>query len=248
MVDGLAPVVHVLEDPLRAAEAAAERLLALAESALRERGRFVLAVSGGRTPEPLYALLGRRRSGSPSWHLFLCDERLVPPEDPRSNLGLVRRLWLEPARFPEASVHRVYTDLPADGAAERYDAALREFFGVGPGPTFDVVLLGIGPDGHTASLFPGSPTLAERDRWAVADKAPALEPPVARVTLTLPALSRARTALFLVSGADKRSAVVRILGGGEAGPVSPLPAARVSSAGPVEWFLDRPAAGSLSSE
>jgi 6-phosphogluconolactonase len=246
MVDGLAPVVHILADPLRAAEATADRLLALAETALRERGRFVLAVSGGRTPEPLYALLGRRRSGSPNWHLFLCDERLVPPEDPRSNLGLVRRLWLGPARFPEASVHAVETGLPADEAAERYNAALRAFFGVGPGPTFDLLLLGIGPDGHTASLFPGSPSLAERDRWAVAEKAPALDPAVARVTLTLPALSRARTALFLVSGADKQSSVARILGGGEPGPSSLLPAARISCAGPVEWFLDRRAAGGLS--
>ena len=245
MVDGLAPVVRVLDDPAAAAEAAAERLLGLADAALHERGRFVLAASGGRTPEPLYALLGRRRSGSPSWHLFLCDERLVPTEDPRSNLGLLRRLWLGPADFPDRGVHGVDTSALPDAAATRYDRTLREFFGPGPGPTFDVALLGIGPDGHTASLFPGSPTLTVRDRWAVAEPSPGLDPQVARVTLTLPALARARHALFLVAGADKRSAIDHILGGGAAPTASALPAALVASVGPVEWFLDRPAAGGL---
>lgn len=245
MVGRLAPVVRVLPTPALAAQAAGVRLLQLADAAIRERGRFVLALSGGATPEALYASLGTRRIGSVGWEFFLCDERLVPPQDSRSNIGQVRRLWLGPASVPEASVHPVDTSVPAEEAARRYGAALRQFFGPSPGPTFDLVLLGIGPDGHTASLFPGSSTLEVRDLWAVAEPSPGLPPVVPRVTMTLEALGRARAAVFLVTGAEKRAAVAAILGRPGAAKEPVLPAKRVATVAAVEWFLDLEAAREL---
>lgn len=236
--------VRVFHDPPSAALAAAERIVRVSDAAVRQRGRFAIAVSGGRTPEPLFRALARVPDGPqrwPSWQLFCCDERCVPPDDDRSNLGLARRRWLEPADFPPGNVHPVDTSLPAEEAARRYDAQLRAFFRAMTEATFDVVVLGIGPDGHTASLFPGSSTLEVADRWAVAEPNPALPPRVARVTLTLEALGRARTAVFLVCGSDKRAVVATLLA--RTGPGSlPLPAARVRPSETTEWFLDREAA------
>jgi len=245
VVDRLNRVVHVYPDPASAARAAAERLVRLSDAAV-ERGRpFALALSGGRTPEPLYRALGSWPDGArrwPSWQLFWCDERCVPQDDPRSNAGLARRLWLGPCRFPEENVHPVDTAVPMEEAAQRYERLLRTAL-VGTGATFDAVVLGVGADGHTASLYPGAAALRATGRWVVGEPSPSQPPDVPRVTLTLEGIGRARTAVFLVTGRDKRPALRRILLPPEPGADAlRLPAAQVTALEGVEWFVDRDAA------
>jgi 6-phosphogluconolactonase len=249
VVGPLSPSVRVLPDAGAAARAVAERLRAIAAEATRRSGRCRVAISGGRTPGPMFDALAATPGGAAAWsawQLYWCDERIVAPEDPRSNFGLARQRWLAPARFPEANVHRIPTDSTAERAAEAYERTLRAHFPSGKAPTFDAVVLGMGPDGHTASLFPGSPNLDVVDRWVVAEPRPGQPPPVPRVTLTLEGLARARVAVFLVAGADKRAALARVLGaaGTPAGPR--LPAARVRAVESVEWFVDRDAADGAS--
>ena len=246
MVDNVTRTVRVLDEPESTARAGGPPHRRAGRAARRPRGRFVIAFSGGRTPVPLFRALADLSDGPrrwASWELFCCDERCVPRDDERSNLGLARELWLEPSRFPSANVHPVETSGPPEEAARRYDAQLRTFFGTRPGPTFDAVVLGVGPDGHTASLFPGSSTLGVTGRWAVAELTPQMPPPVPRVTLTLEALGRARTAVFLVCGSDKRAALAQILLRRRPPPATaPLPAARVVAVDTTEWFIDRAAA------
>lgn len=242
MVDGLTRVLNVLPDAATAATAVVDRLVALSDRALEEERPFALAVSGGRTPEPMFRALAARPDGPrrwPRWRLFWCDERMVPPGDERSNFGLARRLWLDPAHFPAANVHPVEASAMVADAAVRYEATLRRELGAGNGPTFDAVVLGVGPDGHTASLFPGSASLDVRDRWVVCEPRPSQPPLVPRVSLSLEGIGRARVALFLVAGADKRSILSRVLvEERSSGPGASLPAARVTAVESVEWFVD----------
>lgn len=245
MVERVNRTVRVLPDATAAGRAVAERLIALSD-APRAPGRdFLVAISGGRTPEPMFRALAGRADGSrrwPVWQLFWCDERLVPPDDPRSNFGVVRRLWIDPAGFPPGHVHPVGTGTSAEEAARRYEGALRAFFERADAATFDAVVLGVGPDGHTASLFPGAASLDVTDRWVVAEPRPTQPPDVPRVTLTLEAIARARTAIFLVCGPDKRAALSRLLVPPDRTPgAEALPAARVTARESVEWFLDRDA-------
>jgi 6-phosphogluconolactonase len=244
VVEPLRTDLWVHPDAETAARAAAHRLLGLGERAAAARGRFSVAVSGGRSPEPMFRELASAASPDRwgSWEVFWCDERLVPPADPRSNVGLARRLWLGPGSVPEARVHPIPTSGTAAGAARTYEGELRRFFGDAPAPAWDAVVLGVGPDGHTASLFPGSSTLGVRDRWVVAEPHPGQPPAVPRVSLTLDALSHARVAIFLVCGAEKRPILSRLLGSGTGPrPKSELPAARVRAVESVEWFVDRDA-------
>ncbi len=238
----------VLPDVASAARAVLARLVDLADEARAQRGRFALAVSGGQTPEPLFRALASRGTGEDAWsgwHIFWSDERAVPPTDPRSNFGEAGRLWLGPAAVPDGQVHPIRTDGPGiDAMARTYEAELREFFPGPPGAaTFDAVLLGVGPDGHTASLFPGSPTLEAGGRWVVAEPRPAVPPLVPRVSLTLDAIGRARVVLFLVGGTAKREVLARVFADpNRGGPRAALPAARVQALDAVEWYVDRGAA------
>jgi 6-phosphogluconolactonase len=217
-----------------------------------ERQRFGVALAGGSTPLALYRLLGRRGRltppGSLPWrdiHLFWGDERLVAPEHPQSNYGAVRHALLEALGLPAANVHRIRGELQtAEAAADAYEQELRWFFGLDPGelPRLDLVFLGLGDDGHTASLFPGHPATAERQRLAVAVHLPPPGPD--RVSLTLPVLNRAAAVVFLVAGAGKR-AVLRRLVAGDATPAA-LPALGVHPAeGDLLLLADRDAAGDL---
>jgi 6-phosphogluconolactonase len=242
-----APTVRVLPDPERLAAAAAEEFVRAALAATGERGRFAVAVSGGSTPLRLFRLLARRGHLTPPgplpWpaiHWFWVDERAVPAEDPQSNYGAWRAA-LAGAPVGEARIHRVAGELAAEDAAERYDSELRAWFGHALSwPRFDLVLLGMGNDGHTASLFPGSEALAEAERWAVA---PRIHPPgPARVTLTLPAINAARRVVFLVSGDEKAETLRRVLDE----PAAGLPAQAVRPAdGELTWLVDAAAAAAL---
>jgi len=211
---------------------------------VESHGDFRLVLSGGNTPRLLYEHLGRRpyrdRVPWPRLRIFWGDERFVPHNDPASNFGMALRAFLLDAPIPRAHVHPIPTDGEPADAARRYEALLREIRasdGAKPTrPLFDVVLLGLGADGHTASLFPEAPALEERERWVVAIDGQ----PLPRISLTLPAIASSRHAIFLVAGADKQTAAMGAIGGDRT-----LPAARVKSEGEVVWFLDREAAAPL---
>ncbi|HTP56477.1 MAG TPA: 6-phosphogluconolactonase [Thermoplasmata archaeon] len=234
---------------------AASRALAVeiqgrAREAVRARGSFQLVLAGGSTPIPLYERLARRSSSGVPWDrtdVWFGDERCVGPHRPESNYRMARRALLARAGIPPSRIHRIRGELGSAAlAARQYRAELVARFGALPAgrPWFDLVLLGIGPDGHTASLFPGSPALRERSRAAVAVRVPGRPPYVPRVTLTLPALAAAREVAFLVAGDDKAEAVRAALDGRSSAARRP-PAGRVRARGPVRWFLDRAAAQEL---
>lgn len=210
--------------------------------AVRSQGRCALVLSGGSTPRPLYGLLASRFRGQIPWahvHVFWGDERYVPPADPHSNYRMARETLLDRVPCPAANVHPMPTHLSdPDAAARDYEAVVRSYF-AGEPPAFDLVLLGLGEEGHTASLFPGSTALEERTRWVVAVKTPA-DPPT-RLTLTLPVLNRAAHAYFLVAGASKGRALHHILSGAADPGVFPAAGVRLDS-GTVTWWVDRDAA------
>lgn len=231
--------------------AAAERVVRYAAEAIARRGRFDWALAGGSTPERLYRLLASAeyatRLDARHVHLFFGDERCVPPSHPDSNYRMVANSLLDGLPVPPEQVHRMPAELPPEEAARRHEAELERHFGlcVGAGlPSFDLVLLGMGSDGHTASLFPGSPALAESRRWVVADSVPALR--TTRLSLTLPVLNAAARVLFLVAGEDKAERLREVLTGESADPAAPLPAACVRPiSGELEWLVDAPAASRL---
>ncbi len=215
----------------------------VSRAAVRREGRFVVALSGGRDPAPLFGRLAASKADLP-WdktHVFQADEHCVPKGYPESNLGMIERALLQHVAVPPANVHPVPVDRGAERAAEEYEAEMRRFFGPKERgtPRFDLILLGLGADGHTASLFPGDPALAEKQRWAVAVARP--EPEPGRVTLTLPVIGAARAVVFLVTGEEKAAALKAVL----EGPPDGLPAARaVSRQGRTAFLVDK-AAGSL---
>jgi 6-phosphogluconolactonase len=247
----MSPLVRRVADAEAVARTAAEEIVNAAARAVAARGRFTLALSGGSSPRRLYQLLAdarqpyRQRIRWDAVHLFFGDERHVPPGDPDSNYRMAREALLE--QVPSASVHRIRAELEdAEAAAAAYEADLALSFGLDaardPPPRIDLVLLGLGPDGHTASLFPGSSALEERRRWVVAPWVERLR--AHRITLTLPVLDRARAVLFEVSGAEKAEALARVLAPAP-GAESP-PAARVRlEDGPVVWIADAAAASRL---
>jgi 6-phosphogluconolactonase len=216
--------------------------VAAARNAIRRRGRCLLALSGGSTPRLVYPLLASRpRIDSVDWsrvEFFWGDERAVPPEHPESNFRLASTLLLDhlPGVRP-AAVHRMPADAPdSEAAAARYEAELKRAFDVRPGtsrrPRFDLIWLGMGPDGHTASLFPGASTLAERRRWVLPATAPKTSAVGGRMTFTLPLINAARAVMFVVAGADKAEAVRSVRSGAR-----DLPAARVRATSTL-WLLD----------
>lgn len=214
------------------------RFTRAAGAAVRERGRFAVALSGGRTPEPVYRQLAANGTGAIPWsaiHLFWSDERFVAPDDEQSNYRMVRELLLSSVAISASNVHRLATELPdPDETARKYEEHLRAFFGSSE-PRFDWVFLGLGEDGHVASLFPGSPALEENQRLVVAVRG-APKPPPVRLTMTLPLLNAAREVHFLVCGREKRSILTRVL----AGPGGELPAQRIRpTEGRLCWWVDR---------
>ena len=233
--------VVVVADAGALAEAAAQRLV----NRVTRENRAAVCLTGGSTPEGLYGLLAQEpwRAVVP-WdrvHWFMGDDRFVPEDDPLSNMGMARRLFLNRVPAPRQNVHSIATDTNyPEGAARLYADELKRFYGadrLDPSrPLFDLVLMGLGTDGHTASLFPHSPALDEQECWVVGVAKAGMEPFVPRVTLTFPALASTREMLFLVDGANKRSILSRVLSGED------LPAQRVYADGELVWLVDRAAA------
>jgi len=216
---------------------AAEQVVRSAQLAIGARGRFTLALAGGNTPRPLYRLLAGPFREQIDWsrvHLFWGDERYVLPDHSQSNLKMVQESLIQHLPIPPAQIFPMSTELKdPDQAAWAYQQTLQTQLGH---EGLDLALLGMGADGHTASLFPGTPAAAERDRWVVAVQAQA-EPPV-RLSLTVPVLTQARQLLFLVSGADK-GPVWRAIRTDPQGAAHLYPAAMVSLAGTATWLLDQ---------
>ncbi|MGC9346688.1 MAG: 6-phosphogluconolactonase [Anaerolineae bacterium] len=233
-------MTQVVADSETLAQAAAALFADLAQQAVALRGTFSVALSGGTTPGAMFRLLGAEpyRSQLP-WqkiHLFWADERSVPPGDPGSNYRLAHDTLIARVPLPSRNVHRIHGEANPEDAARTYQQELRAFFG-SPQPRFDLVLLGMGQDGHTASLFPGAATLEEARQSAVPATADYDGRPSQRVTLTLPALNGARNVVFLVSGKSKADALARVWSGER------LPAGLIQpSAGRLTWLVDATAA------
>ena len=234
--------VHVYGSPEELAEAAAREFAARAEEAIEERGRFAAVLAGGSTPKATYRILARDYADGIDWskvHVFFGDERTVPPDHEDSNYRMAREALLD--NVPVGSVHRMQGELPPDEAAEAYEAELRDFFGPEELPRFDLILLGIGGDGHTASLFPETSALEVHDRLVVAN--PVLKLETTRITLTVPVINAARAVYFLVAGEDKAGALKQIL---EADPdPREYPASLIQPQGGPKWMLDQSAASDL---
>jgi 6-phosphogluconolactonase len=251
MSDAGAPAarVHVFPSPDELALGAAERVTAIVEAAIEERGRCSIALAGGSTPRPLYRLLASRRfSDRIRWqelHVFWGDERCVPPEDPASNYGMAQEALLHEVPVAAAHVHRIHGEQPPEAAADAYEIDLREHFEAPAGANrmaqFDLVLLGLGSNGHTASLFPGQRAVHERERWVLAERIAELA--AWRITLTPPVINAAREVLFLVSGSAKAEVVRRVLE--EQPQPDRLPAQAIQPSGGAVWFLDAAAASQL---
>jgi len=226
--------------------AAAEEFVRAARTAIGAQGRFTVALSGGSTPKVLYSLLASNYADF-VWNrvfLFFGDERHVPPTDPESNYRMVEESLLTKIAIPAENVFRVAAENPdASAAASDYEAQLRRFFELRSSefPRFDLILLGMGPDGHTASLFPDSAALDEQSRLVVANWVAKFN--THRITFTFPVLNRAAEVMFLASGADKAEMLHQVLEGKSA-PL--LPSQRVQpSDGKLLWMLDEAAAAKL---
>jgi 6-phosphogluconolactonase len=230
-------------------QAAAEEVIRAATSAVAQRGRFAIALSGGSTPKNLYTLIAANASANLPWDrmfFFWGDERHVPPDDPDSNYRMAKESLLAKVAIPPANIFPVPAENPdASAAAEAYEQTLRKFFGLAPGefPRFDLILLGMGPDGHTASLFPETAALQEKSRLVVANWVEKLQN--SRITFTLPVLNAARCVAFLVSGTDKAVVLHEVLEGNAAAEKYPSRLVRPSD-GRLIWFVDRAAASGLS--
>lgn len=235
------PQIVVVDDAPALAETAARRLVARVSG----KDRAAVCLTGGSSPQGLFRLLGQEPwRGQIPWdrvHWFIGDDRFVPESDPLSNMAMARRLFLDRVRAPRQNIHPIPTNVNyPEGAARIYEDDLKAFYGaevLDPArPLFDLVLMGLGGDGHTASLFPGSPALAETKRWVLGIAKARMEPYVPRVTLTFPALASTREMLFLIDSADKRDILGRVLAGED------LPAHRAHADGDLVWLVVRGAA------
>jgi 6-phosphogluconolactonase len=247
------PLVSVVPDAAALAAASSERFVVAAEQAIAERGRFVVALSGGSTPRHTFELLAREPLASRvNWsRVFFVwgDERCVPPTDPQSNFRMAREALLDHVPVPPGNVHRMHGEEDPESAATSYEATLRTLFRTSNGPpsfepgrNIDLALLGLGDNGHTASIFPGSAIVDERARWVLSEYVPAVS--MWRITMTAPLLNAATEILFLVSGAAKASVLKRVL----EGPRDPheLPAQLIAPThGRIQWMVDRAAAAEL---
>ncbi len=237
--------LRIHESAERLFESVADMLVREVRRSLKERGRCILGLSGGETPGPIY-----RRLGLPSWnsrvdwtrvHLIFADERMVSPQDPRSNSAMVERELLARIAIPPANVHRIRGEREPASAAREYDKELRDLLSRASG-RIDCILLGVGEDGHTASLFPGSPALQEMVNLTQAVYCP--DEGIWRVTVTLPLINAARKVVFVVTGKRKAEIMARVARAAE--PSALLPSSLVQPAdGELVWMVDREASSQL---
>ncbi len=243
----------VLSGATALAEAAAERFVVAAGDAIRAHGRFVVALSGGSTPRAAFERLATAPMiARVDWahvHVVWGDERCVPPDDAASNYRMAHDALLRHVPVPATNVHRIPGDVDPAAAAAAYEATLRELLATPSGPPratpnrrIDLVLLGLGADGHTASLFLSSAGIDERVRWAIPSRADVV--PQRRITLTVPVINAAAEVLFLVSGTAKADVLRRVLDGPRR--TAELPAQAIAPAnGQLRWYVDAPAAAKL---
>lgn len=241
--------VIVCSDPVDLSRRAARQFVDFAKQCVAERGRFTVCLSGGSTPRQMYALLAEepflREAPWSDIHIFWGDERVIPLDQPDNHYRMASDIFLTRVPIPQRNVHRmpVESDTAAK-AADQYENLLKTFFDLAAGelPRFDLIILGMGADGHTASLFPGTPALNETTRFVAANYVPKLA--ADRLTLTVPVLNEARQVMFLVSGRNKADALQRVLQNSQ----PDLPAAAISPKnGNVFWIVDEEAASGLQS-
>lgn len=241
--------IRTLTTPQELFAAAAEEVFRATEDAVEEGGRCTIALSGGSTPRSLYNLLATNAKIALPWDrmfFFWGDERHVGPDDPDSNYHMANETMLSKVPVPAANIFRIEAENPdATAVAAAYEQTLVKFFALKPGefPRFDLILLGLGPDGHTASLFPGTAGLAENTKLVIANRVEKMK--TDRITLTLPVLNAAACVAFLVSGTDKAEVLKTVLEGDA--PPEQYPAKLVKPTnGNLIWFIDRAAASALS--
>ncbi len=237
--------LHVLPTTEAAAQAKARFVATLAKECSTSHGRFTIALSGGSTPRRLYEVLASppysKEMAWDRWQVFWSDERCVPPDHQESNYRMAKEELLDHVAIPDTNVHRMRGEDDPDEAAQAYEDVVREVF-QSPAPSFDLILLGIGDDGHTASLFPGTLALGERDRLVVDNWVPDLQ--VHRITFTLPLINAAKVVAFLDTDETKAGVLRQVL---EPAPGEDMPPAGLvqPSPGVVHWFLTTAAAGRL---
>jgi 6-phosphogluconolactonase len=238
--------LQIVTTPAELARAAAAHIVALAEEATAAQGRFAIALSGGSTPRTTYTLLATDEFASRvDWSGFVVfwgDERCVPPDHPESDYRMAREALLDHVPIPSANIHRIHAELDPAQAADDYEQTLRAFFAGQDTARFDLILLGMGEDGHTASLFPGGQALNEHTRWVAANYVDSLA--TWRITLTPPVLNAAANVTFLVAGQNKAETLRRVING----PYQPdtLPAQIINpSSGRLMWLVDDAAASLL---
>jgi 6-phosphogluconolactonase len=245
----IAADLRIVDDLRGLSQAAAEEFVNQATGTVRANGRFTVALSGGSTPRSLFSLLATTFRDQLPWDkmfFFWGDERHVPPDHPESNYRMAYEALLSKVPVPAENVFRVPAEIPdANQAAADYEQTLRKFFQVSPGafPRFDLILLGMGPDGHTASLFPGTSALQEKSLLVVANWVEKFK--VYRITFTLPVLNNAAVVTFLVGGADKAETVREVLEGTQPAELFPSKLIHPTN-GRLMWMLDQAAAAALS--
>jgi 6-phosphogluconolactonase len=242
--------LQIVDSKPALAAAAAEAFVRAAQSAVSSRGRFLVALSGGSTPQALFSLLAaapyHARIDWPAVYVFWGDERMVGADDPGSNYFHARRLLLDYIPVPADQIYRMRGELPVDDAITDYERLL---LAAAPGdrtwPKFDLALMGLGADGHTASLFPGSNAIYEEKKPVVAVTAEYAGRPAKRLTITAPVFNDSRQVLFLVAGKDKACALAKVIQG--SGTVAQLPAQLIQpNSGQLTWIVDQDAASMLS--
>jgi len=245
----IAADLRIVDDLRGLSQAAAEEFVTQATGTVRANGRFTVALSGGSTPKSLFSLLASTFRDQLPWDkmfFFWGDERHVPPDHPESNYRMAYEALLSKVPVPAENVFRVPAENPdANQAAADYEQTLRKFFQLSPGtfPRLDLILLGMGPDGHTASLFPGTSGLREKSRLVVANWVEKFK--AYRITFTLPVLNNAAVATFLVGGADKAETVREVLEGSQPAELFPSKLIHPTN-GRLMWMLDQAAAAALS--
>jgi 6-phosphogluconolactonase len=240
------PNVLIFDDAEQVAQAAARRIVELARQSINERGNFSLALSGGSTPKRIYELLAsddyRSQIEWPSVHIFFGDERTVPPDHSDSNYRMANEAMLSHLPVPPENIHRMNGVGDAAANASDYESDMRSYFGETDWPRLDLVMLGMGDDGHTASLFPESTALEEERAWVVANWVEKFN--TWRITMTAPAINAARNVLFLISGAGKADRLHEVLKGVR--DTARLPSQLIAPiAGRLEWYIDRAASAKL---